>query len=115
MNELVYERVYSLPRILTAKEIIGNMSCEELKEVLVKAGNPYKLEELLGFTRFSIYKYLKFRLKECFYTANEYSKVSGIPYATLVNRLRKGRIPSFRYAGKYWIPKWLVSGGIPEQ
>ena len=114
MKEHVYEKVYTLPRVITAKEIIGNLSCEELKELLVRAGSPYELEKILGFTRISIYKYLKPKLKECFYTANEYSKVSGIPYATLINRMRNGKIPCFRYAGKYWIPKWQVDGGMSD-
>ena len=110
MKGHTYEKVYELPRIITAKEIIEKMSCEELQRILVEAKDPYRLEELLGFTRFSIYKYLKPKMKECFFTTREYAEMVGIPYPTLMPKIRKGKILAFRYAGKYFIPKNLVNG-----
>ena len=108
MKGHTYEKVYRLPKVKTAKEIIANMSCEELQRILIEAKNPYGLEEVLGFTRISIYKYLKPKMRECFYTAREYAEVVGIPYPTLIPHLRKGKLPAFKYAGKYFIPKRLV-------
>jgi len=110
MKEHLYEKTYRLPKIMTAKEIITNMSCEELQRILIEAKDPYGLEKILGFSRISIYKYLMSRIKECFYTAREFADVLGVPYPTLVPHLRKGEYPVFRYAGKYFIPKKLVDG-----
>jgi len=111
MKEHTYEKIYKLPRYLTAKDIITSMSCEELQRVLIEAKDQYGLEKILGFSRVSIYKYLRSKMKECFYTAQELADVLGIPYPTLVVHLRKGKYHAFKYSGKYLIPKWLLNSG----
>jgi hypothetical protein len=100
----LYEKVYQFP-FRSSKEILEPMSCEELKELLIKAGDYKGLEALLGFSRYSFYKYLRAKLKECFYTASEYARAKGKPVSTVFDHLRQGKIKSFRYSGKYYIPR----------
>ena len=54
MKEHTYEKVYSLLRVTTAKEIIANMSCEELQRILIEAKNPYGLEEVRLYKDFNL-------------------------------------------------------------